>query len=109
MNPLVTTESLKVSKELIKKYINLSIKELHDSKIYPNDFIMVNLLRFMVGANVKNLINVSDPVRMPSDYKLGNRLKDMVLSCTYNVLPCDLDNSFVWYYDSYYGVNKPEF
>lgn len=106
MNPLVTKESIELSKELIKKYINQSIKEIHDSNKYPNDFIMMNLLKFMVGANIKNLINSSDVAAIPPGYKLGHSLKDIVLSCTYNVLPCDLDNNFAWYYDSYYGVSK---
>ena len=54
-------------------------------------------LKFIVALNVytHNLIDFDRK-------KFGYDLKDMLLSCTYNLKPCSADD-FESYYDFYYG------
>ena len=33
----------------------------------------------------------------------GSTLEQMVISCVWNQQPCDLNQSFVWYFDPFYG------
>ena len=34
---------------------------------------------------------------------LGLQLKELILSCVFNNIPCNYENDFVWFYDFFYG------
>lgn len=68
-----------------------------DDLIVYNFSRVITLMRYGVGVDLRGS-NISDEVRK----RMGLRIEDMLLSCTYNNRACSSDE-FTWSYDTVYG------
>lgn len=87
LNPYMTDVSHQYVRSVLETNNNLSVDDAFESTLKS--------LKFVVGLYANNL---SDSQRR----SFGYELKDMLLSCTYNLNRCTADD-FDWFYDVFYG------
>lgn len=92
MNAFLTNESVEfVSQLLAQNQLN---DPAYFNTIFADTFL---ILQYFAGTNALNP-NLTDDFRKSLSYQF----KDILLSCTYNLIPCTADD-FVWYYDILHG------
>lgn len=98
-NPFHTVEDIEYSKKLVLKKFGLSIDEMRQNNIFNSDFVLMSILRYLVGSNFLNNIK-HNPLNLS---QIETKLNNIVLSCNYNMLPCPKD-MFSWRYDRYLSI-----
>ena len=102
-NSFTTQKSL----EYVKRYLEIlnftDFENIDVSKLFQTDDVIRDPLEemmFIMKQSVQRYImyNTSDEEKR----ELGMPLDDLVISCYYNFINCDL-NDFTWFYDKKYG------
>lgn len=90
LNPFTTNKSHEFVKSILdQNNLNTPWNTVFESTLKSMKYVV------SLSAYSNNLTD--------SDRKLfGYELKDMLLSCTFSLLPCSV-NDFEWYYDMFYG------
>lgn len=105
VNPFMTNKSYEIVESILVE--NRVLNPAGTSSPFDNFFEdILRFLKFLVGTNVvKELLPKQQPNKTSSeDYlrSLGYDMKDMLLSCTYDMKNCTA-NDFDWYFDTIYG------
>ena len=99
VNPYLTNKSWEYVECVLveNKLINKSTPTNDFKYFWSNN---IEFYRFLIGIYINNFrSNLTD------DYlkSFGYGINETILSCTYNMDLCSLENDFIWYYDFMYG------
>jgi hypothetical protein len=78
-----------------------NLSDIVDLNPFGNDLTLVTFMRYLIGSNNIQMVD-SENLNDTSEKQLGFSLKEMLLSCSYNLLICNLSD-FTLFYDSVYG------
>lgn len=94
LNPFQTNNSIEFVNDIL---VRNNLDNMSSLFLGPLSYSTIKKFRYFTISNAANP-NITDATRKA----LGMQLEDMLLSCTFNLEPCN-SSEFQWYYDGIFG------
>ena len=96
LNPFTTSDSIVYVQDQVKK-LNISSAGNGAGQAVDRNYRIESMLNLMLIQ--MNVLTTNDSFRQ----SFSRRLNESILTCTFNLVKCDLLKDFDWYYDSLLG------